>query len=373
MKQNFNELSPPSALVQLWFFLLRLAAGLGLALAPEVAAARDQAAELHWYRGNTHAHTVNSDGDASPDAVARWYKEHDYQFLFITDHEYITDPAPLNAILGGSERFLLLPGQEITQWGKDPKRSSAHVNALFTSKVIWPVGERPCVGSGCGARADAAMPLGDTFRANIAAVLAQGGIAQVNHPNYRWSVKPDDLKDVPDFTLLEVWNGIDSINNLGGDDGAGDVRPSAEGYWDLLLSAGKIIWGVGSDDSHDVEGRGQAWIVVRAPELTSPAIKSAIARGDFYASNGVTLSDIAADGAGLTVTIAQARNGARYTTRFIGQDGKLLAEVGGLKPSYRFAGTETYVRASIIDSNGKRAWTQPVFRDGRAKRVAGLK
>lgn len=68
----------------------------------------------------------------------------------------------------------------------------------------------------------------------------------------------------------------------------------------------------------------------------------------------------------------------RYTTRFIGQDGAVLAEASGLSPHYRFRGTKTYVRASIVDSNGHRAWTQPVFRDGRpalrqAPRVAGMR
>lgn len=326
------------------------------------------AQEMHWYRGNTHTHTVNSDGESSPDAVARWYKEHGYQFLFITDHEYVTDPAPLNAIFGAAERFLLLPGQEITQWGKDPARSAAHVNALFTGKVVWPVGERTCTGSGCGAKADASVPLGDTFRANIAAMRAQGGIAQVNHPNYRWSVKPEDLNDVPDGTLLEIWNGLDTINNLGGDDGRGDMRPPAEGYWDHLLSRGKIVWGVGADDSHDAEGRGHAWIVARAPALTPAAIRGAIEHGDFYASNGVALSDISVSDTEIVVTIAAGRSGARHVTRFIGRNGAVLAEVAGPSARYRFTGTETYVRAAIVDSNGKRAWTQPVFRDTRRDR-----
>jgi hypothetical protein len=149
--------------------------------------------QLHWYKGNTHTHTLNSDGDASPDTVVRWYREHDYQFLFITDHEYVTDPGPLNALFGAGERFLVLPGQEITQWGADPARSSAHVNSLFTTKVIWPLGERKCLGYGCGATAAGTVPLADTFKTNIAAVITAKGIPQINHPNYRWSVKPEDL------------------------------------------------------------------------------------------------------------------------------------------------------------------------------------
>lgn len=337
------------------------------------------AQELHWYRGNTHAHTINSDGDSAPDVVARWYRENGYQFLFITDHEYLTDPAPLNALLGADERFLLLPGQEITQWGKDPARSSAHINALFARSVIWPMGERTCRGRGCGAKADASVPLAETFRANIAAARAQGAIAQVNHPNYHWSVRPEDLDGIPDGTLLEIWNGQGRINNLGGSDGKGDVRPSAEGYWDRLLSQGKVVWGVASDDSHhfrppgvtDPRGSapGQAWIMVRAPELSATAVRKAIETGSFYASTGVALSEIKADAVSLGLVIMEAKPGAaRYLTKFIGQDGKILSEAPGSAPTYRFAGGETYVRAAIVDSNGNRAWTQPVFRDGRAAR-----
>jgi hypothetical protein len=345
-----------------------------LLLAIQPLTTRGEVPGLHWYRGNTHTHTINSDGDASPDTVARWYKEHGYEFLFITDHEYVTDPAPLNALFGASERFLVLPGQEITQWGADGARSSAHVNSLFTTKVIWPVGQRKCIGGGCGATVDTSVPLADTFKTNIAAVLAAGGIPQINHPNYRWSVKPEDLFDVPNGCLFEVWNGQGHINNLGGTDDKGDTRPSAEGYWDILLSRGKVIWGVGSDDAHeygaaaDPHGAlpGQAWIMVHAPELSAKAIETALRHGDFYASTGVTLDGITATSTQLSVIIVEKPRGAtRYVTRFVGQDGKVLAEIAGTHPTYEFKGTEHYIRASVTDSNGLRAWTQPVFLDTR--------
>jgi len=360
-------------------------------------AAEPTAARLNWYRGNTHTHTINSDGNTSPDVVARWYKEHGYQFLFITDHEFITDPAPLNALLGATERFLLLPGQEITQWSAEKTHDAAHVNSLFARKVIFPVGTRKCSGSGCGAIADANVPLATTFKANINAVREQGAIPQVNHPNYHWSVKPEDLYDIPDHTLLEIWNGLDIINNLGGDSGCScDSRPSAEGYWDILLSRGKIIYGVGSDDAHDFsataessgESSGKAWVVVRAPELTPGTIEAAIRAGNFYASTGITLDDVAvipakagtqlekptqpatAAGAVLRITINPGRDperGPRYLTRFIGNNGATLAQSPGLEPTYTIKGNEGYVRASITDSNGRRAWTQPIFTDARAR------
>ena len=51
--------------------------------------------EGRWYKGNLHTHTINSDGDSSPDVVARWYKENRYNFLVLSDHNYLTDPKGL--------------------------------------------------------------------------------------------------------------------------------------------------------------------------------------------------------------------------------------------------------------------------------------
>jgi len=42
--------------------------------------------QLRWFKGNTHTHTLNSDGDSTPDEVVKWYREHGYHFLVLTDH-----------------------------------------------------------------------------------------------------------------------------------------------------------------------------------------------------------------------------------------------------------------------------------------------
>jgi hypothetical protein len=42
-----------------------------------------------WFKGNVHAHSVWSDGDAFPEMVADWYKSHGYQFLAISDHNIL--------------------------------------------------------------------------------------------------------------------------------------------------------------------------------------------------------------------------------------------------------------------------------------------
>ncbi len=65
---------------------------------------------MKWYKGNLHTHTLNSDGDSTPLEVATWYREHGYQFLVLTDHNYLTDVTGLNSFMAASEKFLLIPG-----------------------------------------------------------------------------------------------------------------------------------------------------------------------------------------------------------------------------------------------------------------------
>jgi len=321
-------------------------------------------AALHWYRGNTHAHTLNSDGDSPPAEVARWYRDQGYRFLFITDHEKITDVAPLNASLGAPNAFLVIPGQEVTEILPDPThpdgRRQAHVNSLAPARVVMPQRR----GS-----------VAESYGRNLAAIGAAGGLPQVNHPNWRWSVRPADMLALPDSTLFELWNGHPGINNLGGATGDAADSPralSTEALWDTLLTRGKLLWGVGSDDSHTftqpwnpgVARPGQAWVVVRAESLSAPAIVAALHRGEFYASTGVALGEYRADARGVALTIAPTggpRDDTRFTTEFVGRGGRVLSVVHGREARYQIKGDEGYVRARIMDSHGHRAWTQPVM------------
>ncbi|ODT04431.1 MAG: hypothetical protein ABS52_05185 [Gemmatimonadetes bacterium SCN 70-22] len=98
--------------------------------------AQGSAPPLNWYKGNTHTHTLNSDGDSSPDDVARWYREHGYHFLVLSDHNFLTSTDGLNALLGADERFLIIPGEEATcsTWcaRRAGRRSSRRCNATST-------------------------------------------------------------------------------------------------------------------------------------------------------------------------------------------------------------------------------------------------
>jgi hypothetical protein len=58
--------------------------------------------------------------------------------------------------------------------------------------------------------------------------------------------------------------------------------------------------------------------------------------------------------------VVRATTYSKYRIQFIGRGGQLLSEVPDSSAVYRFTGTEGYVRAKVIESNGHVAWCQPI-------------
>jgi hypothetical protein len=329
--------------------LARRALLIAIAVLCLVAAWRDPnraaAAPARWFKGNLHTHTVNSDGDSTPHEVATWYREHRYNFLILTDHNFLTEIDGLNAIHAAKDKFLLIPGEEVTDsFAGKP----VHINAFNPSALVEPVHGKSMV---------------ETIQNDVDAIRAASALPSVNHPNFRWAFTSKELLDIRDLNLMEVYNGHPEVNNLGG----GGVE-SLDQMWDVLLTAGRRIHGIAVDDAHHFKqiGRtysnpGRGWVMVRAAELTRPAILAALAAGDFYASSGVILNDIVASQTELRVEIAPSPN-SKQTTLFIGPNGEVLARSFENTAVYKFRGPEKYVRARVEASTGDVAWTQPVFR-----------
>ena len=306
-----------------------------------------------WYKGNTHTHTINSDGDSAPDEVARWYKEHRYNFVVISDHNFLTDVSGLNAVMAAREKFLVLSGEEVTDGFTNPEgRSFAiHLNAINLEQVIPPAGGKSVV---------------EVLQANVDAINAAGAVGHINHPNFRWSLSLKDMLAVTNYHLYEIANAHPAVNNAGG----GGII-STEAMWDSLLTQGKLVFGVASDDAHNFQkwgpqysNPGRGWVWVRCDSLEKNALSRALDRGDFYSSTGVTLKDIVADDKSLTIEIDPEED-TRYTVYFIGREGKVLSAVYDNPAVYKFTGREGYVRAKVLDSNGWLAWTQPCTVKGR--------
>lgn len=316
-----------------------------LLLSPVAAAQAPPQPALQWFKGNTHAHTLESDGDSTPEEVTRWYKEHGYHFLVLSDHNVHTSIAALNAKYAVPGAFTLIPGEEVTS---SFESKSIHVNGIDTRERI-------------GRQQGTSVV--EVVQKSVDAIRAQDAVPHINHPNFNWSLTPEQLRAVKHNTLFEIFNGHPMVNN----DGGGGIQ-GTEGAWDAILSNGVLLYGIAVDDAHNFKdmgnpklaGPGRGWVVVRAATLAPRAILAAMERGDFYASTGVELSDYQVTPTSMTITVKKDTF-AKYRIQFIGTGGAVLHEALDSPATYTFRGTEGYVRARILESNGRRAWCQPVM------------
>jgi hypothetical protein len=298
-----------------------------------------------WYKGNTHTHTLNSDGDSTPDEVVTWYREHGYQFLVLTDHNFLTQVEALNALHGADEKFLVMKGEEVTD---SFSGKPIHVNGLNVARKVDPQGGTSVL---------------DTLQRDIDAIRQATGVPHINHPNFDWAITSEELKQVRNDKLFEIYNGHPRVNNFGGSQHA-----SLEQMWDAVLSSGKVMYGIAVDDAHhfkrpwdpDASRPGRGWVVVRADHLAPEAILEALERGDFYASTGVELEDVVHTPDQIKLVIKEQQTSG-YRVQFIGKPGRLLKEVESNPAIYSIRGDEGYVRSKVIESNGQLAWTQPVM------------
>lgn len=298
-----------------------------------------------WYKGNTHTHTHNSDGDSPPEVVAQWYKDHDYDFLVLTDHNHLTHP---DEAVVGDDSFLLIPGEEVSATFRSPFENTKpiHINGLDVDSKVDSISDQET--------------LALTIQKNVDAIRSANGVPHINHPNFRWAFSSPELLQVENYNLLEIYNGHPLVNNEGNAEHIGMER-----VWDDLLTSGRLIYGIGVDDAHHFKGDfapersnpGRCWIMVRADSLETDSIMESIESGNFYFTTGPTINEI-----DITTKGYRIKGSEDYSkTEFIGHDGALLHSTTLNPARYTFQGTEQYVRAKVYGKEDGWAWTQPVF------------
>jgi len=262
------------------------------------------------YKGQMHCHTENSDGKNSPEDVVKAYKDTGYNFVVITDHEYIT-PDP------GVEGITFITGVEETV-----KR---HITA-YDLDVECP-------------EKDIQTVL-DFHKKN-------NKLTSIAHPIWRkhYIMYGDELNKYKDFNFIEVFN-----------TGTGEYT---ENHWDYLLSKGRKIFALATDDCHDVKSRwfNKGWVMVRAVSNNKEDILNSLREGNFYASTGNDLEVSVKD----NTIIADSSSPSNFD--FIGNNGEILKNEGNVKHSeYNLTGKEGYVRVrSIKNPEGTEAFSQPIF------------
>lgn len=298
---------------------------------------------MPWFRGCTHLHSNRSDGDSSPLETVAWYKRAGYDFVALTDHDMLTTFSAEERTELEDGSFLLIPGEELTCPHK------THINGLGLSQAV----EAPKEASAA-----------ECLRVAVDRIRAAGGVPVINHPNCEWAFGDREMLAAKGWNLFEVFNAHPSCNSFG--DAWYRWHPPVEAYWDRLLSAGRRVFGVASDDTHQIKTWGghvanpaKGWVMANAPELSVAAILKALSNGDFHASTGVFFTRVKADSETLRVAVKQPA-----TLHFIGRLGeRLLTVPDATEAVYRFRGDEEYVRCRAEGKAGILGWTQPHFLD----------
>ncbi len=271
---------------------------------------------MSWYRGNFHTHTTRSnDGKATPQEACDWYRKRGYDFLALTDHDHVANEADYQSPDG----LLVIRGVEV---------SGNHLVALDVSQAI-----------------DKHLPVQE----KINQTLQQGGFCIVAHPNWQFDHWPLQLLESTNGYLgLEIYNSHVSVLKGSG---------YALDKWDKLLSQGRKVWGVASDDMHNLESglAGCGWVVASAPDLSLSSLRKALEQGDFYASTGIELESLEIRAEQISVVAPAAEE-----ILFIGRGGEILERVQGSSAVYSVRGNEQYIRAECHGANSA-AYTQPVF------------
>ena len=148
------------------------------------------AGPMRWYKGNTHTHTVNSDGDSTPDDVVRWYREHRYQFLVLTDHNFLTSRGRLERAARRRREIPRRQGRgSHGRFGGKP----LHINGLDVQPTDTPQ----------GGTVDRRRP--PTQRRRYP--RRRSAVPHINHPNFQWAITGTIFKQVRNNTLFEIFNG----------------------------------------------------------------------------------------------------------------------------------------------------------------------
>jgi hypothetical protein len=277
-----------------------------------------------FYRANLHTHTTVSDGDSPVVERARQYKEAGYDVLAITDHRATNDVSGLS-----DDNFLVISGME-THPDCPGGYNIYHIVCLDVPHPL-------------------VIPEGTEANTHVKMVKDAGGEVIFAHP-YWCGHNINQIMDINDFIAVEVFN--TTCTGIG--------KGYSSVHWDDVLDTGRVVGAVAVDDVHGTHDRFQGWTMIKSTELSVKGIMAALKSGSYYSSCGPVIEDFRRVGDRLVVKSSPVKEihfmGRRASgCRVCSSNGELMTEAE--LTIYEGLG---YVRAEVIDAEGRHAWTNPI-------------
>lgn len=279
----------------------------------------------HWYKANLHTHTTTSDGGETVAQRVQRYRDSGYQILAITDHDKTNDVRGLS-----TRDFLVISGME------------THPPCPLSGDAYHFVCLNVPLGFTLPATADAATRIG--------LIKQAGGEFIYAHP-YWCGHNIQHLLTVKGYIGIEVYNA--TCGKIG--------KAYNSVHWDDLLNLGIDTPAVAVDDCHGGRDLFMGWTMIKAPDLNIDAVMHALKTGSYYASCGPTIEDFRLTDGKFTLRCSPVAEIHFMANRYFGQSS--YADEGPDLTSGEMArhdGLE-YVRAEVVDRQGRRAWTNPII------------
>ena len=295
-----------------------------------------------FWRGNLHTHSTRSDGVLDPSEVCRRYRAQGYDFLALTDHFIgcygypIVDTAPFR-----DAGFTTILGAELHS-GAMASGELWHILAVGLPKDFVPP------------NAPGFLPVdGQETGPEIAArAVAAGAFVAIAHP--QWSgMTLADARSITTAHAVEVYNHGCA---------AGCDRPDGFAIADLLLTEGRYLTMIATDDAHFSEpDHFGGWVMVKSVENMPDALLAALKAGHFYSSQGPELHDVRLEG-DVVVVECSAVASVIAIGQGTGAKGVHGPSMTRAKVPLDRLNNSPWVRVTVVDAAGKRAWSNPIWR-----------
>ena len=293
-----------------------------------------------FFKGNLHGHSNHSDGKLSPDEVCNAYIEKGYNFISITDHflEMFNYPITLPEL--EIKNFTLIPGAEL-HTSKMGNGELWHILALGLNDKLKPPNQPNFLINNKS----------ENIESLSSRLFESGAFVSLTHPEWNGMALQDTLK-VKKVHAIEIYNHSCAIEC---------DRGSGVAVLDQILNHGKEINIIATDDSHfHINDAFGGWVMVKSDSNSKEAILEALKKGHYYSSQGPDFKNINVQNGRLEVLCSPVE--------------KIIVSGYGSASIYRNKSAmesavfnlsllpqKKWLRVTIIDKDGNRAWTNPIY------------
>jgi hypothetical protein len=288
-----------------------------------------------FFKGNLHTHSTRSDAVRDPATVCAMYREAGYDFLALTDHFLprfgfpITDTRPFR-----TSAFTTLLGAEVhapaTELGE-----IWHILAVGLPLDFAPT--RP----------------EETGQALAARCAAAGAFVAIAHPAW-YGLTMADAESIASAHAVEVYNHTCAVRT---------DRADGWALLDAMLARGHRLTACATDDAHfkcaDFFG---GWMMVKAESRDPEALLASLRAGHSYATQGPEIHAIDIDGDGVDVECGPASS-VMLLGRASASEVVFGTEMRRARLPFGRIKQGEHARVVVIDAAGRRAWSNPFWRD----------